>query len=172
MTRAGLALAAVLLLFGATGCAGIEAIVETEEALVDAGFADATVDWSSENGVETVGVYWAARATTAEALTRESLAAAEVIWRVAPVRFDVVRTDPYVEYSEDRFNSLRTFPRDQLERELGPRPEGLDRSVGDLLRVGHYVRWAIGGIVAFLASAMLIVVLVLRSSRRGRAAAA
>lgn len=172
MTRLRLALAALLLLVGVSGCAAIRAVTETEDALVDAGFTDATVGWSSEDGVEYVDVYWNARATTAEALTRESLSAAEVIWRVAPVRFDIVRTDPYVEFSEDRFNVVRTFPREQLEQQLGPRPARLDRSVGDLLNAQHYLRWAVGGSVAFFASAILIVLLVLRSSRRDRAAAA
>lgn len=169
MRRLAAALAAVLVL---GGCAAIDAAIDTEEALIDAGFADAGVFWTSHNGVETLEVYWFADAETSDALTDESLAAAGIVWRVARVHFDQVRTDPDVTFANGEFAAQRVFSRETLEREFGPRPPGLDRSMGSLLNIGHWVRWALAGFVAFLVASALVVWLVLRSSRRRRAAAA
>ena len=168
MRRLCLALAALLLL---SGCAAIEATIETEDALHNAGFRDASVWWFSEEGVDYVAVSWLAGARTEEELHDESLAAAGVLWRVAPIRFDAVYAEPNAPFLDAAHDLVRVFPRSQLEQSFGSRPRGLDRSVESLLGVGHYVRWAAFGAVLFLLSSALIVWLVLRSSRRRHAAA-
>jgi hypothetical protein len=176
MTRVGrrvlVALAALAVASAATGCGAIRDTVRTQNALKRAGFRDAGVDWYGEDGLDILEVWWTARAETTEALADESMAAARVVWRVAPIRFDAVRTYPDTPFLGDQTDAQRTFPRSTLEEEFGPRPAGLDRSLYDVLQVGHYLRWAAFGAVLFLSSAALVVWLVLRSSRRGRAAAA
>lgn len=172
MTRLRLVLAALPLLFGLAGCAMADTLLDAEDSLQAAGFRDATVVWAVHNGVDSLEIDWEPASQTDEELMAESRAAAGVVWRTARLRFDQVVVDPDVWGRIERDGDWPVFDRATLERDFGPRPPGLDRTFSDYANPGHYLRWAVGGVVAFLASSVVIVVLVLRSSRRGRAAGA
>jgi hypothetical protein len=164
--------AALLVALLATGCGAIDALLDTEQALEDAGFRNPSLDWYSENGVERLVVSWRASAETEEALTEESLQAAGVLWRKAPIYFDVAETDPSVLFATDAFSTRRTFARTDLERAFGPRPEGLDQSAADLFNVRGILIGVAAVVTLGLALIVLIIVLLVRSGRRRRAAAA
>jgi hypothetical protein len=163
---AAFALLLVALLSG--GCALIDAVQDTEAALEAEGFRDASVDWASYNGVETVTVNWSSSVETPDAAQAEGLRAAGVIWRVAPVHFDLVQTEP-VTYGGD-FVATRVFPRAQLEDTYGPRPPGLDQDLGELADVRAYVVGFVVVLLLGLALVAVVVVVLVRAARRRRAA--
>ena len=167
--RAFAAFVVALLALVATGCAAIDAMQETQQALQDAGFRNASASWYSENGVEYVTVTWHSRGETAETLDERSLAAAGVIWRVAPVYFDHVEVSA-VDFG-DSIRS-RVYSRAELEREFGPRPPGLDRDAGELVNIRATVTTIVVAAVLGLALTTLVIVVLVRRRREPVPAAA
>ncbi|HSO54722.1 MAG TPA: hypothetical protein VL330_18750, partial [Actinomycetes bacterium] len=85
--------------------------------------------------------------------------AATVIWRNLPFRIDeIVLTD-----AGGGFPS-REYPRALLEQQLGPRPEGLDRSVEDIARRATLVAVVVALVVLVLI--IVVIMLVVRAVRR------
>ncbi len=152
------------------GCGFIDGMLETEDALADAGFRDATVSFNSSNGIESVYVDWTASAETSEGLRAESLRVAEVVWRVAPLKMDLVETDPTVRFAIDAVQVGTVFPRAQLESEFGPRPPGLDKEFSELMNLRAIGLGVVLAVLLFLGIIVLVIVLVVRSSRKNRAA--
>jgi hypothetical protein len=152
--RRWLALVAISVVLLA-GCEFATGTVRTVTELEDAGIRNPSLDFSG--GVARLEY------DSGGPLDRraEQDRAAEIIWRNLPFRIEGITV-------RDRGDgsplAQRTYPRAVLERLFGPRPEGLDRSPGDLAR--RVVLWAsIGGLVV-LAAVILIVVLVVRAVRR------
>jgi hypothetical protein len=146
-------LAALLL----SGCGAVRAVTRTQRALAAAGIDDPSVGFVSENGADIVTVKY--RPTSIESIQSESLRAAQVVWRVAPVRFDAVRTIA-------RGGPSYHYSRSALASQFGPRAAELDKDPADLLNLHGIV---VGGIVLLLVGAVaiaLIIVLVLRTRRR------
>lgn len=170
--RRGWAAAFLLVFCGLVlgGCGAIEGMLDTEEALVAAGFRDPEVSFESINGLDTVYVSWDAGAETAEGLRDESLEAAGVVWRVAPLRMDVVETDPRVSFPIDSVEVGTVYPRAQLEAEYGPRPAELDKPLTELMNLREIGIGIVVAVLLFIGLIVLVVVLVVRSSRKKRAA--
>jgi hypothetical protein len=148
-----LAVLAALLL---TGCGAVRAVRRTQDALAAAGIRDPHVGFDSVNGRDTVTVTY--RPSSIEGIQAESLRAAEVIWRVAPVRFDQVRTIA-------RGGPTYEYERSALALEFGPRDAELDKDPADLINVRGLV---LGGVAVLLVGGLaivLIIVLVVRSRR-------
>ena len=165
--------AALLLVFCGLvlgGCGAIEGMLDTEEALVAAGYRDPEVSFESINGLDTVYVSWDASAETSEGLRDESLGVAGVVWRVAPLRMDVVETDPRVSFVADSAEVGTVYPRAQLEQEFGPRSAELDKPLTELMNLREIGIGVVVAVLLFLGLIVLVVVLVLRSSRKKRAA--
>jgi hypothetical protein len=86
--------------------------------------------------------------------------AAEIVWRNLPFRLDRIA----VTARGGGLLDQRDYPRELLEARFGPRPEGLDRSPGEIAR--RVVLWATVGGLLFLFAVVLIIVLVVRAVRR------
>ncbi len=145
-------------------CSSAVSAFDTTEALRDAGFADAEVDFDSGSGFDEV------RVTTDPGFLEgdaESLAetAAGVVWTNFPLRFDgleVTITDSF-----DDYQTFYTY--DELYDLFGPRPSGFDeRTIGDdYARTGLVVAIVVGGgLLLFVAVAAVAIVLIVRASRR------
>jgi hypothetical protein len=150
-------------------CTSATSSADTVNALLDAGFADANVDFSTSDGFDALDV--TADPGTMEG-DRDSLAelAAGVVWTNFPLRFDeldVVLTG--------RFDGDQTFyTYDELYELFGPRPPGFDdRSIGDdFARTGLVVAAIVGGaLLMFVVVAAVTIVLIVRASRRRARAA-
>jgi hypothetical protein len=86
--------------------------------------------------------------------------AAEIVWRNLPFRLDRIT----VTARGGGLLDQRDYPREVLEANFGPRPEGLDRSPGEIAR--RALLWATIGGLLFLLAVVLIIVLVVRAVRR------
>jgi hypothetical protein len=86
--------------------------------------------------------------------------AAEIVWRNLPFRLDRIT----VTARGGGLLDQRDYPREVLEASFGPRPEGLDRSPGEIAR--RALLWATIGGLLFLLAVVLIIVLVVRAVRR------
>ncbi|MEA2843250.1 MAG: hypothetical protein QOJ69_921 [Actinomycetota bacterium] len=160
-------LAIVLVLGVLTSCSSATGAYDTTQAMLDAGFADASVDFNSSDGFDEVHV-------TADPgyLERDgdSLAetAAGVVWTNFPLQFDdlqVTLTGPL-----EGFETFFTY--DELYELFGPRPAGFDeRSIGDdFARTGLVAAIFVGGgLLLFVAVAAVTIVLIVRASRRRKA---
>jgi hypothetical protein len=147
------AVAAVLLL---AGCDLATGTVRTATELQDAGIRNPDLQY--DNGEATLR--YDPAGGPLERL-REQDRAAEVIWRNLPFRLDSITVA-----ARDRSDLIggRSYSRAVLEARFGPRPAGLDRSPGDIVR--RVLLWAgVAGVLVLLAI-VLIIVLVVRAVRR------
>ena len=145
-------------------CSSIGGLIDTEQALGDAGFADVGVDFSSSDNFDELDI-------TVDPVSLEgdgdSLAelAAGVVWTNFPLQFDDLR----IVLTGD-FEGYETFyTYDELYELFGPRPAGFDeRSIGDdFARSGLIAAIFIGvGMLVFVAVAVVVVILVVRARKR------
>ena len=145
------AAAAVALL---AGCDLATGTVRTATELEEAGIRNPNLQY--DGGTATLE--FDADPNPLEARAEQDQAAA-IIWRNLPFRIDeIVVTD-----DGGGFPS-REYPRALLEQQLGPRPEGLDRSVEDTARRAILVAVVVALVV--LALVIVVIVLVVRAVRR------
>ena len=143
--------AAVALL---AGCDLATGTVRTATELEEAGIRNPNLQY--DGGTATLE--YDADPNPLEARAEQEQAAA-VIWRNLPFRIDeIVLTD-----AGGGFPS-REYPRALLEQQLGPRPEGLDRSVEDIARRATLVAVVVALVVLVLI--IVVIVLVVRAVRR------
>jgi hypothetical protein len=144
--------AAVVLL---AGCELATGTVRTATELQDAGIRNPNIQY--ENGEARIDYDPATGPLERRA---EQDRAAEIVWRNLPFRLERITVAA-------RGGGLRDqgdYPREVLEARFGPRPEGLDRSPGDIAR--RALLWAAVGGLLFLLAVVLIIVLVVRAVRR------
>jgi hypothetical protein len=137
------------------GCGVVEAMLDSEEALQREGFSNPSVGLESANGSDFVNVTY--DAGPHESVVDNDLAAAAVIWRTVPYRFDRVVIDG------------RAYTRFRLERELGARDPALDEETisHELRDIGIRALLIVAAIgIAVIGTIILIVVLVVRSRKR------
>ena len=143
--------AAVALL---AGCELATGTVRTATELEEAGISNPNLQY--DGGTATLE--YDADPNPLEARAEQDQAAA-VIWRNLPFRIDeIVVTD-----AGGGFPS-REYPRALLEQQLGPRPEGLDRSVEDIARRATLVAVVVALVVLVLI--IVVIVLVVRAVKR------
>lgn len=157
------------LAFVLAGCGLIGGLIETEDALREEGFREATVDVTetAPGPDPVVVVTYETFAESPESLQREAADIARIVWEKCPVRLSLL-------YVEPLGRRRSTFTRDMLEMAFGPRPPGLKEQ--DIEDVGRSVvrGLVIGGLVFFflLAGVVVLIVVLVRRSRRNRAQAA
>jgi hypothetical protein len=148
------------LLVTLAGCKAVRGLVDTENALERAGFEkiDISID---DSALEIVRV----EAEQARSHDNPNDAAAEVVWKEFPFRFDRldVRVTP---------EAPSSYGREELAGLFGERPGGLDdKSLGESLRDTGIVVLIVVGVafLGFMALVILTIVLVIRSRRKRRA---
>jgi hypothetical protein len=146
-----LAAAAALL----AGCDLATGTVRTATELREAGIRNPNLQY--DGGVATLE--YDADPNPLEARAEQDRAA-EVIWENLPFRIDRI----VVTADGGAFPSRREYPRELLERRLGPRSADLDRSVEDIARRATVIAVAVALVV--LAVIILVIVLVVRAVRR------
>jgi hypothetical protein len=147
---AAVAVAVVLL----AGCELATGTVRTATELQDAGIRNPNLDYADgEARIE----YDPASGPLERRAEQDR--AAEVVWRNLPFRLDRI-----VVTARGGLLDQRDYPREVLEARFGPRPEGLDRSPGEIAR--RALLWATVGGLLFLIAVVLIIVLVVRAVRR------
>jgi hypothetical protein len=139
-----------------TGCDLATGTVRTAGELQEAGIRNPSLQY--DRGTATATLEFDADPDPPEARTEQDQAA-EIIWRNLPFRIDQISV-----VAADGTVPSRDYPRAELERELGPRPAGLDRSVDDLVRRAVVVAVVISLLVLVLV--VVIIVLVVRAVRR------
>jgi hypothetical protein len=149
--RALALLAAAVLL---AGCQLATGTVRTATRLQDAGVSNPNLHYN--DGVATLE--YDADPNPLEARAEQDRAAA-VIWRNLPFRIDRIT----VVADGGTFPSRRDYPRALLERQLGPRPAGLDRSVADIVRQTTLIAAAVALVLMVLV--VVVILLVLRAVR-------
>jgi len=161
VAAAALGLVGLLLL---AGCTTIRGLLDTERALGEAGYTQVDVGFSSANGFDQVEITLDPEFAEGDA-EEQAEHAAEVVWRVFPLRFDVLR----IELLGSSEGEISTFTYSEMAEIFGPRPARLDeKELGDdVVRtgVGIAVVLAIGGFL-FLVAVVLAIVLAIRASRR------
>jgi hypothetical protein len=150
-----LAAAAVLL----AGCELATGTVRTASELQRAGIRDPNLRY--DGGVATLDYDADPDPLAARA---EQDRAAAIIWRNLPFRIERIA----VTSRGGGFPTRRDYPRALLERQLGPRPAGLDRSVTDIARRASLIAAAVA--LVLLVLIVVVIVLVVRAVRRRPAA--
>jgi hypothetical protein len=162
--RAALLLVAAVL----TGCAVTDGRVGTRRSLERANLPVSSVSLAEVDGQTVLDVSYQTAGTSPEHLAALQRLVEDVVWRQAPVRFDLLRMTALVRHPEVARNDTATVTRQQLLDRLGPRPPSLDR--------GHtraFVLLAAAAVVAVVGSLVgATVLVVLISRRRARAEAA
>ena len=134
-------------------CSSIGGLIDTEEALGDAGFSDTSVDFSTSDGFDELDVAVDPGFLEGDGDSLAELAAG-VVWTNFPLQFDDLR----IVLTGD-FEGYETFyTYDELYELFGPRPAGFDeRSIGDdFARSGLIVAVVVGvGLLVFVAVAVL-----------------
>jgi len=148
-------------------CTTIRGLIETEEALQQAGYTQVDIGFDSANGFDRVEV--AVEPPFGEGRAEdEAEQAATVVWTTFPLRFDLLQIELLGPYGGD----TTTYTYGEMEEILGPRPAGLDdKAMGDdLVRtgVGIALVLAVGGFL-FMVAVVLAIVLGVRASRRRKA---
>jgi hypothetical protein len=155
------ALTAILLL---AGCTTVRGLLDTEQALDRAGYTDIDVGFNTDEGFDQVEITLRPEVIGSDA-DEEAERAAEVVWDVFPLRFDLLRID-FLGPAEDE---AHTFTYSEMAEIFGPRAPQLDeKELGDdVVRtgVGIAVVLVVGGLL-FLAAVVLAIVMGVRSSRR------
>ena len=155
MTALGLLLAS---------CSTFGGAFDTEEALVDAGFAEASVDFSTSDGFDELDVEVDPGSLEGDGDSLTELAAG-VVWTNFPLQFDdlqIVLTGPFGGYE-----TFYTY--DELYELFGARPAGFDeKSIGDdIARTGLVAAIVVGvGLLLFVAVAVVVVILIVRAKKR------
>jgi hypothetical protein len=144
--------AAVVLL---AGCELATGTVRTATELQDAGIRNPDLQY--DNGEARIEYD---PASGPLGLRAEQDRAAGIVWRNLPFRLDRIT----VTARGGGLLDQRDYPREVLEASFGPRPEGLDRSPGEIAR--RALLWATIGGLLFLLAVVLIIVLVVRAVRR------
>ena len=161
----GVALVGLFLL---VSCTTIEGLIDTEDALQQAGFSEVDVGFDSDNGFDQVRVTVRPGSTEGGA-DAQAEQVAEIVWTVFPLRFDLLRVRLLGSFEGP---STTTYTYGELAEILGPRPPQLDeKELGDdVVRagVGIAIVLAVGGLL-FLAAVVLAIVLGVRASRRRKA---
>ncbi len=157
----GLVVAGLLLL---AGCTTIRGLIDTEEALQQAGFTEVEVDFTSADGFDQVEIALRPPSVeTAPGVSAEE--AARVVWTEFPLRFDIVRVE--LLGPADAF--VTTYTYSEMQEIFGPRSPELDeKELGDdVVRagVGIAIVLVVGGLL-FLAAIVLAIVFGVRASRR------
>ncbi len=166
--RPGAALVVALVgLVALAACSTVRGLLDTERALERAGYTQVDVGFSSANGFDQVEVGLVPAPTELSEVDADDEAerAAEVVWTVFPLRFDLLR----IELLESSDGAVSTFTYGEMDELFGPRDPALDeKALGDdVVRtgVGIAVVLAVGGLL-FLGALVLAVVLIVRASRR------
>jgi len=151
----------------AAGCSFASGMLRTTTALREAGIDNP--DIAGGNG--RVTVTYDAHASGPD-LPAEQDRVAGVIWRNLPFRFSELAVTPRGA-SPPPSAGTRTYTREELEARLGPRPSGLDNTARDIeasarTTVRNVIIGLIVGGIVLLALVTLIIVLVVRASRRAR----
>ena len=144
----------------ASGCGAVRGLLDTERALKRAGFERVHLNVDSRGPIDTIRV----EARQARSHDNPNDAAAEVVWKEFPFRFD--QLDVFVSSQPPR-----SYSRAELEGLYGPRPRGLDdKSLEDSLkRTGIAVLIVVAvAFVGFLAIVIVTIVLVVRSQQKRR----
>jgi hypothetical protein len=153
--------AGLVLTVSVSGCGAVRGLLDTERALERAGFEQVNLAVDRNGPVEWVRV----EARQARSHDNPNDAAAEVVWKEFPFRFD--RLSVFVAPA-----TPRSYSRTELEQRFGPRPRGLDDdSFEDSLRRTGIVVLVVVAVafVGFLAIVVVTIVLVVRAQRRRRA---
>jgi hypothetical protein len=131
---------------------------------VRAGYTEVEVGFSSANGFDQVEIGLVPEFSEGDP-EDEAERAAEVVWTVFPLRFDLLRIELLGSFE----GAVSTFTYGELDELFGPRNPALDeKALGDdVVRTGVGIAavLAIGGFL-FLGALTLAVVLAVRSSRR------
>jgi hypothetical protein len=157
----GLVVVAILLL---TGCTTVRGLLDTEQALDRAGYTDIDVGFSTEEGFDQVEITLRPE-IVGEDPAEEAERAADVVWDVFPLQFDLLR----IEFLGPAEDEAHTFTYSEMREIFGPRDPELDeKELGDdVVRtgVGIAIVLAVGGLL-FLIAVVLAIVMGVRSSRR------
>ena len=146
------------------GCTTIRGLIDTEDALKEAGFSDVDVSFSSDEGFDQVEIK--VRPASVEAPFETSAdEAARVVWTNFPLRFDLLRVE--------RVGALEgesvSYTYGEMAESFGPRDPKLDeKELGDdVVRAGLGVAivLVVGGLL-FLTAVVLAIVFGVRASRR------
>jgi hypothetical protein len=150
--------ALVLLVTAAALLAGCElatGTVQTASELQEAGIRNPNLNY--DGGTATLE--YDADPNPLEARAEQDRAAA-IIWRNLPFRIEQIT----VTSDGGAFPSERSYSREELQQELGPRPADLDRSVEDIARQATLIAGVVALVLLLLI--ILVIVLVVRAVRR------
>jgi hypothetical protein len=136
------------------GCDLATGTVRTATELEKAGIRNPNLDY--DGGTATLE--YDANPNPLEARAEQDQAAA-IIWRNLPFRIEQVTV-----VARGGVLPSRDYPRALLERQLGPRPAGLDRSVEDIARRATLIAVVVALVVLVLV--VVVIVLVVRAVRR------
>ena len=142
------------------GCDLATGTVRTATELQKAGIDNPNLNYN-KGGTATLD--YDADPNPLEARTEQDRAAA-IIWQNLPFRIERIT----ITSDGGAFPTRREYPRELLERRLGPRPANLDRSVEDIARRTTLIAGIVG--LVLLALIVLVIVLVVRAVRRRPAA--
>jgi hypothetical protein len=165
----GLVVGGLLLL---AACTTIRGLIDTEEALQQAGFTDVEVDFSSDNGFDQVEI--AVRPESTELVPEaETEEAARVVWTNFPLRFDLLRIELVGATFDGETPAATTYTYSEMAEIFGARPPGLDEKElsDDVVKagVGVLVVLAVGGLL-FTTAVVLAIIFGVRASRRRKSA--
>ena len=145
-------------------CSSFGGAVDTQDALADNGFSEASVDFSSSDGFDELEVTVDPGGLEGDGDSLAELTAG-VAWTNFPLQFDDLR----IVLTGD-FEGYETFyTYDELYELFGPRPAGFDeRSIGDdFARSGLIAAVVIGvGLLVFVAVTVVAVILIVRARKR------
>ncbi len=151
-----------------SACTTIRGLIDTEDALVRAGYTDVDLGFDSANGFDQVHVTLRPESTEGGA-EGQAERAAEVVWTVFPLRFDLLRIELLGAFEGP---GTVTYTYSEMAEIFGPRPPDLDeKELGDdVVRAGLGVAivLAVGGLL-FTVAVVLTVMLGVRASRRRKA---
>lgn len=169
MRRRSYVLVALLLALLA-GCGFLGDVMDLQGDLQDAGYDVERVFVSESNGYEVVQVTWDSKATTEQGVTEEGRGIARIVWLQAPFRVDAVYLIATgIDVPGMDRHEQGQIDREELERDYGPRPPGLDdSSFSDSFDPKVIVGIVVGLLVLGIAAIVLIVVLVKRTKRRNQ----
>lgn len=157
-------LGCAIVVLGVVGvaCAQIKASATINDEMRRAGFSSVTSNVFTVNGFTIVTVSWSSDATNESAVDVEFRLAREVIWQKAPIEIDELALTALGAAAFTVGPPTESYLKDDLVRELGPRPTGLVKSSG----IGRFLRYlAVLVAVAAIAGTVLVVWLVRRGSR-------
>jgi len=160
---AAVGLVLAVLLLGA--CTTVRGLIDTEEALTDAGYTDVEMGFNSAEGFNQIEVTLRPGSTLGGADAAEEVA--EVVWKTFPLGFDVLVI--VLRGSLDFYAGAYRYTYSEMAELFGPRPAGFDDKElsDDVVRagLGVVIVLAVGGLL-FTAAVVLAIVFGVRASRR------